>query len=131
MRQTLQTIFVLSLIVCVSNTLFPGKIFAQGKNDTIKTENISFHEKVEGFEERLAAGEDKLAKRTKIRLTGYIQAQWVHCENPAIFPNNTFMIRRARFKVKYQPVEGVIFVLQPNFSTTGIVIRDAYVELHD
>ena len=131
MRQTLQTIFVLSLIVCVLITLFPGKIFAQGKNDTIKSENISFHEKVEGFEERLAAGEDKLAKRTKIRLTGYIQAQWVHCENPAIFPNNTFMIRRARFKVKYQPVEGVIFVLQPNFSTTGIVIRDAYVELHD
>ena len=131
MNRSFHAIFGFLVVAAIAATLSSMKTFAQESSDSLKKKKISFHEKVEGFEERLASGKEKLAKRTNIRLSGYIQAQWVHFENPAIYPNNTFMIRRARIKVKYQPVEGVIFVLQPNFSTTGIVIRDAYVELHD
>ena len=118
-------------IAILALTLASGSTHAQSAQDTLKKEKISFQQKVEGFEERLAASEDRLAKRTKIRLSGYIQAQWMHFENPAIYPGNTFEVRRARLKVKYQPVEGVVFVIQPNFSLKGIVLRDAYVELHD
>ncbi|MFC2102188.1 porin [Bacteroidota bacterium] len=120
----------MALISCVA--LFPKTgMFAQEKNDSIKQESSTFHDKVTGFEERLAAAENNFAKQTKIKLSGYIQAQWLHFESPAVYPNNTFMIRRARFKLKYQPVEGVEFVLSPDFNTTKIVLKDAYVQLND
>jgi hypothetical protein len=45
--------------------------------------------------------------------------------------NNSFNIRRARVKFTYQPLEGVIFVLQPNFSFSAVTIKDAYVQLND
>lgn len=45
--------------------------------------------------------------------------------------NNSFNIRRARIKFTYQPLEGVIFVLQPNFSFSAVTLKDAYVQLND
>jgi len=131
MNRFFQKFFGTMMVVNIVGSLSVGTAFAQANNDSLTNENLNFHEKVVGFEERLDAAEDKLAERTKIRLSGYIQAQWLHFENPAIYPNNTFMLRRARFKLKYQPVEGVIFVLSPDFNTAKIVLKDAYVALHD
>jgi hypothetical protein len=45
--------------------------------------------------------------------------------------NNSFNVRRARIKFTYQPIEGVIFVLQPNFSFSAVTLKDAYVQLND
>jgi hypothetical protein len=44
---------------------------------------------------------------------------------------NSFVIRRARVKFTYQPIEGVTFVLQPNFSFSAVTLKDAYVQLND
>ena len=41
-------------------------------------------------------------------------------------PTNTFYIRRARIKFTYEPVDGVKFVLQPDFSTGNLTLKDAY-----
>ena len=131
MIKKLQSKLILVVMVSLATFLSTEKIYSQEVNDSLKREEINFNDKVEGFEERLAAAEDNLEKITKIKLSGYIQAQWLHYENPAIYPNNTFLVRRARIKIKYQPIEEVIFVLQPNFTVTGTVLRDAYVELHD
>ena len=106
-------------------------VIAQAKSDTIKTKKKSVREHIIGVEERISLVENKLEKRTRIGISGYIQAQWMHFENPALYANNTFLIRRARIKIKYTPVEGVVFVLQPAFSTTFTRIADAYLILHD
>lgn len=123
----------LLIVVLVSiATIFPATgIFAQGKNDTIKEAVTTLRNKVTGFEERVAAAENSLNKITKIKLSGYIQAQWQYFENPAVYPNNSFSLRRVRVKVQYEPAEGVIFVLQPDFSPSGFTLKDAYAELHD
>jgi hypothetical protein len=44
---------------------------------------------------------------------------------------NSFVIRRARVKFTYQPIEGVTFVLQPNFAFSAVTLKDAYVQLND
>ena len=79
----------------------------------------------------MTTAENSLEKLTKIRISGYIQAQWNHFENPAIYPSNAFIIRRARFKMKYQPYSGVAFVLEPNFSPKSVSLKTAYARLNE
>ncbi|NQV02010.1 MAG: hypothetical protein HQ542_05160 [Bacteroidia bacterium] len=124
------TLFVAVMIGMIIS-MPPGIIYAQATSDTVKKEGLSLHDRVTGVEERIANAENKLEKATKIRLSGYIQAQWIHFENPSVYANNTFTVRRARIKIKYQPVNEVIFVLQPDFFTGGAILKDAYVALYD
>jgi len=131
MIKNLQNTNVLVAVLCLVSCFPVSEILAQAKNDTIKQEVITLRDKITGVEERLATAENSLEKLTKINLSGYIQAQWMHFEDPSVYPNNTFTIRRARIKVQYKPAEGVIFVLQPDFFTGGATLKDAYVELHD
>ena len=39
-------------------------------------------------------------------------------------------IRRARFKLQYEPAQGVVLVLQPDFQPGNFVIKEAYVRLN-
>ena len=119
------------VVMIISLLLVTQVGIAQTASDTVKGEKTSLREKIIGVEKRLDIAENKLEKRTKIRLSGYIQAQWMHFENPVLYVNNTFLVRRARIKVQYKPVEGVVFVLQPAYSTIGASLADAYVVLHD
>lgn len=131
MIKNIQNKLVLVGLVCVA-TIFPSiEIFAQAKNDSINEKVTSLRDKITGVEERLATAENTLEKQTKIKLSGYIQAQWQLFENPAVFPDNYISLRRVRLKVQYKPVEGVVFVLQPDFSPSGFTLKDAIVELHD
>lgn len=131
MIKKLQNSIVLVVLVWVT-ILFPkADIFAQEHNDTIKQEVTTLRDRVTGVEERLATAESNLEKLTKIKLSGYIQAQWQSFEDPSVFPNNYFSLRRVRLKVQYQPVEGVVFVLQPDFIPSGFSLKDAYVQLND
>lgn len=114
-----QTIFALSGLVAAAQT-----------QDTVTDQN-SLNDKVAGIEERIANAEADLYKLTKIKISGYIQAQWLHSENPSIYPDNFFMLRRARVKVAYEPVSGVAFVLQPDFLPGNITLKDAYVQVND
>ncbi|MGD0755451.1 MAG: porin, partial [Bacteroidales bacterium] len=57
------------------------------------------------------------------------QAQWESYSadlEKTLGYNNTFYIRRARVKFTYEALDGVKFVLQPDFSTGNLQLKDAY-----
>ena len=122
------------------------------QNDTIKSnsiealkESVDAHSmKFEGLEERLATSDADLAKLTKIKVSGYIQAQYdmydtwtfdgVHGINGSSTSapvTNSFFLRRARIKFAYEALDGVKFVLQPDFAFDKVSLKDAYVVLND
>ena len=101
------------------------------EQDTLKENVGTLRDKVSGVEERLATAEGDLAKLTKIKLSGYIQAQFQHFEASNAYPDNVFMLRRVRIKFQYEPINGVVFVLQPDFVPGNITLKDAYVQLND
>ena len=132
MRKTMKRL-ILFLVVFLS--------FSMMNAQTLKTDSIPFdsikqtvqtiNDKVAGIEERLTTAENDLAKATKLKISGYIQAQWINNEASNVYPNNLFQVRRARIKFTYEPVNGVVFVLQPDFQPGNITIKDAYIQLND
>ena len=91
---------------------------------------IEIHEgKLNALDDRVLVNETDLAKLNKIKVSGYIQAQWesygADLEKSNGY-NNTFYIRRARIKFTYEALDGVKFVLQPDFSTGNLALKDAY-----
>ncbi len=85
--------------------------------------------KINALDERVLINEADLGKLNKIKVSGYIQAQWesygADLEKSNGY-NNTFYIRRARIKFTYEALDGVKFVLQPDFSTGNLALKDAY-----
>jgi phosphate-selective porin len=99
------------------------------KLDSLK-DVIERHEgKLNALDDRVLVNESDLFKLNKIKVSGYIQAQWEHygadLEKTNGY-NNTFFIRRARIKFTYEPADGVKFVLQPDLSTGNLALKDAY-----
>lgn len=81
------------------------------------------------IDERVLLNESDLAKLTKIKVSGYVQAQWEKYGadiEKSLGYNNTFYIRRARLKFTYEPADGIKLVLQPDFSTGNLTLKDAY-----
>jgi phosphate-selective porin len=147
--------------------LFTGLLFVaglanaqEGTNDTVKSKSVDtlktdeltrLKESVEdhsmklgGFEERFSALESVVNELSKIKVSGYIQAQYEMYDSWAAngsqhgvlvtgnaYEDNSFFIRRARVKFTYKPVDGVNFVLQPNFEVHQVTLKDAYVQLND
>ena len=123
------------------------------KNDTIKAvtieslkETLEDHSmKFSGFEERFLTAESLLDKLSKIKITGYLQAQYemydnwsadgtkhgVELNSGALGVTNTFYIRRARVKFTYEALDGVKFVLCPDFTIDKFSVKDAYAVLND
>ncbi len=99
--------------------------------DTLKEKVSTLRDQISGVEERITTAEADLAKLTKIKLSGYIQAQYLHYEAASAYPADVFQLRRVRFKIQYEPVNGVVFVLQPDFVPGNITLKDAYVQLND
>jgi|WetSurMetagenome_2_1015567.scaffolds.fasta_scaffold00452_6 phosphate-selective porin len=97
--------------------------------DSLK-EVIDRHEgKLNSLDERVLVNEADLGKLNKIKVSGYIQAQWESYGKDLERSNgydNTFFIRRARVKFTYEALDGVKFVLQPDFSTGNLALKDAY-----
>ncbi len=97
--------------------------------DSLK-EVIDRHEgKLNALDERVLVNEADLGKLNKIKVSGYVQAQWESYGNDLVKtndPNNTFYIRRARIKFTYEALDGVKFVIQPDFSTGNLSLKDAY-----
>jgi phosphate-selective porin len=114
------TIFTLVTLLGYSQTL---------STDSLK-EVIEKHEgKINALDERVLVNEADLGKLTKIKVSGYVQAQWESYGKDLEKTNgynNTFYIRRARLKFTYEPLDGVKFVLQPDFSTGNLALKDAY-----
>jgi len=99
---------------------------ANAQDATLNEKLTEVNDKVNGLTERLATAESDLAKLTKIKVSGYIQAQFQNFENPSIQPDNYWNIRRARVKFTYEMPNGVKFVLQPDFTPGNLSIKDAY-----
>jgi len=125
------TILLLTIGLMVPMILNTNRSFAQSKQDTLKEEVITLRDRIGGVEERIATAESDLAKLTKIKLSGYIQAQYQRFENPSTYPYNTFMLRRVRIKFQYEPINGVVFVLQPDFVPGSITLKDAYAQVNE
>jgi hypothetical protein len=97
--------------------------------DSLK-EVIDKHEgRINALDERVLVNEADLGKLNKIKVSGYVQAQWEYYGKDLVKtnePNNTFYIRRARVKFTYEALDGVKLVIQPDFSTGNIALKDAY-----
>jgi phosphate-selective porin len=97
--------------------------------DSLK-ESIDEHEgKISALDERVLVNEADLGKLTKIKVSGYVQAQWENYGKDLVKPNdpdNNFYIRRARVKFTYEAFDGVKLVIQPDFSTGSLSLKDAY-----
>ena len=94
------------------------------------SEIIDKHEgKINALDERVLINEADLGKLNKIKISGYIQAQWESYGKDLEKSNgysSNFYIRRARVKFTYEALDGVKFVLQPDFSTGSLSLKDAY-----
>jgi phosphate-selective porin len=101
--------------------------------DSLK-EVIEKHDgKITALDERVSVNEADLGKLNKIKISGYVQAQWEYYDKDVERTNgynNTFYIRRARVKFTYEALDGVKFVLQPDFSTGNLSLKDAYAVLN-
>ena len=89
--------------------------------------------KLNALDERVLVNEADLGKLNKIKVSGYIQTQWEYYDKDVERSNgynNTFYIRRARVKFTYEALDGVKFVLQPDFSTGNLTLKDAYAVLN-
>ena len=114
------------------------------------TSNDSLKEKVEGhtmkfesMDEQVSGMQSILDKLSKIKISGYIQAQYetydtwnsgIHGVSPitgAPASTNTFSLRRARVKFTYEAIDGVTFVLCPNFEVDRVRLTDVYAQLND
>jgi hypothetical protein len=99
------------------------------KIDSLK-DAIERHEgKLNALDDRVLVNESDLSKLNKIKVSGYIQAQWEAYGKDVEKTNgydNTFYVRRARIKFTYEALDGVKFVLQPDLSTGNIALKDAY-----
>lgn len=106
--------------------------FSQCYIDSLKDVVDEHKMKISAFDERFSIIEGDLQKLAKIKLSGYIQAQYDYYDfSPEPSTNNTFYLRRARLKATYEATDGVKFVLQPDFSTNSLSLKDAYVVLND
>jgi len=121
----------LNLILSLLFLLVAFNVKAQ--EPTVNEKLTEVNDKVNGILERLATDEADLGKLTKIKVSGYIQTQFQNFESPATLSTsqNYFSIRRARVKFTYEALDGVKFVLQPDFSPGALSLKDAYVILND
>ena len=102
---------------------------AQISADSLK-EVIDNHEgRINALNERVLINEADLGKLNKIKVSGYVQAQWENYGKDLVKtndPTSSFYIRRARLKFTYEALDGVKFVIQPDFSTGNLSLKDAY-----
>ena len=85
--------------------------------------------KLNSLDERILVNEADLGKLNKLKISGYIQAEYRDYQSALVKTNDpysTFLIRRARLKFTYEAMDGVKFVLQPDFSTGNLSLKDAY-----
>lgn len=104
------------------------------KPGTPTTEELSG--KVESFGEAFTEMRNQLEGLNRMRFSGYIQAQYVDDERSRNELGGTtgtrnldqFSVRRARVKFTYQFNPTSRFVLQPDITSSGVSLKDGYVE---
>jgi phosphate-selective porin len=118
-------LLVITLLTLVS-------VYGYSQTQTIDSlkEIIEKHEgRITALDERVLVNEADLGKLNKIKVSGYIQSQWeLYDKNRVVTnePTNTFYVRRGRVKFTYEALDGVKFVIQPDFISSGVSLKDAY-----
>ncbi len=91
---------------------------------------------VEAQGEALTETRNTVEILNRLKITGYIQAQFVDDERSRdeLVSGGTrnldqFSIRRGRVKFTYQATPTSKFVIQPDITSSGVVLKDGYVEL--
>lgn len=100
--------------------------------------------KVDGLNESYLETKSTVDKLAKIKVSGYIQAQWQHADSVGVasfaggnFPASTgtaagtdqrFQVRRGRLKTTYETPTSR-YVLQIDVIPAGVTLKDAYVTL--
>lgn len=90
----------------------------------------------QSFDETFAELLSTVDALNKLKISGYIQAQYVNDQRsvnelsgPAATKNlDQFSIRRGRVKFTYQFSNTSRFVIQPDITNAGVVLKDGYVE---
>jgi len=100
--------------------------FSQSVTDTLKEKVDELKDRLNGMDERVLTNESDLSKLNKIKISGYIQAQYDYFENRLSYPSNSFQVRRTRVKFQYEPADGIKFVVQPELGPGGFELKDAY-----
>lgn len=92
--------------------------------------------RVEGMNESLTEVRNTVDLLSKLKVSGYLQAQFVEDERSRNELAGTgtrnldqFSVRRARVKFTYQMTPSSRFVLQPDITSSGVTLKDGYVEL--
>jgi hypothetical protein len=125
MYKIMKRFFAITLL-----TLISVYTYSQAQlTDSLK-EVLDKHEgKLNALDERVLINETDLSKLNKLKISGYVQAQWLLNDKDHVTvnePTNSFLIRRARIKFTYEALDGVKFVVQPDFSTGNLALKDAY-----
>lgn len=115
----------------------------EGKPEEAQPEGEAEKEEREGRLDALADAFPELRSivesLSRMKLSGYLQAQYVHDESsedtltsPTATRNrDQFSVRRARIKFTYQFASTSRFVLQPDISSSGVSLKDGYVEFSE
>jgi phosphate-selective porin len=103
--------------------------YSQYAVDSLREQIDNYESKINSLDERVLQNESDLGKLNKIKVSGYIQTQFESYQQDLVKTNdpvNTFYIRRARIKFSYEAADGLKFVLQPDFRTGNLYLKDAY-----
>jgi len=122
---------MLKTILFVLVTILALNLKAQ--EPTVSERLTEVNDKVNGLLERVATDEADLQKLAKIKVSGYIQAQYQNFETPTLLAKsqNYFSLRRVRVKFTYEAADGIKFVLQPDFAPGSLSLKDAYAVVND
>ena len=120
-------LFLIALSLC-------APAFADGAQDDAQEEIAG---KVESLGEAFTETRNVVEALNRLRFSGYLQAQYVDDERSrdelagaaATRNLDQFAVRRARVKFTYQATPTARFVLQPDITTSGVTLKDGYVEL--
>ena len=88
-------------------------------------------------QEKAAEDRKTLDLLRRLRISGYIQAQYVEDESSkdeltgsaSTRNRDQFSVRRGRIKFTYQMAPTARFVLQPDITSSGVTLKDGYLEL--
>ena len=92
--------------------------------------------RIESMTEAFTEARNTLDALNRMRLTGYLQADYLHDERSlnettsatATRNLDQFSVRRARVKFTYQFSRTSRFVLQPDIASSSVTLKDGYIE---
>ena len=122
--------------ICTLMLALPAIAQETATNTTTAPATEEVEGKVDALTEALTDMKNVLDGLSKMKLSGYIQAQYVNDESSvnslssatATRNRDQFSVRRARVKFTYQFSPTSRFVLQPDIASGGVTLKDGYVE---